>query len=293
MRYTVTDHGALMAQIEALQEGKNAHVSVLGESLLGKTIPLISLGNGSRCVLFVGAHRGTDWIVSAVLMDFVCDYLRALSAKKTEYGCPMEYLFETRRILILPMLNPDGVEYVLHGPGAQNPLRERVLRINGAKSEELSHWQGNARGVLLERNYSTSFLPPSSKAMETDYGGEYPESEPETAALSGLLRMCGDHLLGAVSLGTQGERIVCSCADHLTAKTMAAGRTLSRLTGYRLLGPEGGREQGGFAAFCTAALHRPAYEIKCGKGEIPLPPSDRALIYAKLRRALFSFPFFL
>lgn len=301
MQYTATDFKEVERAVREFAKHPHAEVRMLATSLLGREIPLVSLGNGSKCVLYVGAHHGMEGITAGVLLDFVRDYLGALSRKESHYGCPMEYLHETRRILVVPMLNPDGVEYALHGLGAYNPLGERVIAMNGERGRDLSRWQANARGVDLNHNYDAGFMAYKQKEREagifggapTRYSGEYPESEPETAALARLLRMLGEQLLGVLTLHTQGEEIYCSCADHLTAKTMAAGRALARLTGYRLARPEGLSAFGGLTDYCIESLHRPSYTLECGRGENPLPPSDRTLIYAKLRRALFSFPFLL
>ena len=36
---------------------KSFHVTHLGQSLLGKSIPLITLGKGKKSVLYIGAHH--------------------------------------------------------------------------------------------------------------------------------------------------------------------------------------------------------------------------------------------
>jgi g-D-glutamyl-meso-diaminopimelate peptidase len=57
---------------------------------------------------------------------------------------------------VIPMLNPDGVEYQIHGVEENNPLRERLLEMNDG-SEDFSAWQANARGVDLNHNYDAGF----------------------------------------------------------------------------------------------------------------------------------------
>jgi g-D-glutamyl-meso-diaminopimelate peptidase len=194
------------------------------------------------------------------------------------------------------MLNPDGVEYALHGVAADNPLRERLVAMNGG-SEDFSRWQANARGVDLNHNYDAGFA--EYKEMElsagilngasTRYSGEYPESEPETAALCRFLRQRREEIQGIITLHTQGEQIFCSCADTLRAKTMAAGRFLSRFTGYRLEKPEGSAAFGGLTDWCIAELKRPAYTLHCGTPA----PARRPVVYERLRRALYTFPYML
>lgn len=271
-------------------------ISVLGHSILGREIPLVRLGRGERAVLYVGAHHGMESITAGVLCDFVTEYLRRYEARATLYDIPMEYLWQERTVYVIPMLNPDGVEYAVNGVGEDNPLYARLLQMNGSK--DFSHWQANARGVDLNHNYDAGFVEYKQKEREagicngapTRYSGEYPESEPETAALCRWLRYHRERVQGVMTLHTQGEEIYATCGDKLTAKTMAAGRMLSKCTGYRLARPEGLAAYGGLTDWCIEKLGRPSFTVECGKGENPLPPEVGTLLYEQMRRALFSFP---
>lgn len=298
MENTVFDSAALLTSLAAIaKEHAVVQYDVLTRSILGREIPLITLGKGKKTVLYVGAHHGMEWITAAVLVDFIADYCRQCAKNSAPFGYRMSYMLEKRRILIVPMLNPDGVEYATHGVDDANPLYARVCKMNGG--DDFSHWQANARGVDLNHNYDAGFLEYKSResaagvlnGAPTRYSGEYPESEPETAALCRLLRFHHEDLLGVLTLHTQGEEIFCSCGDTLSAKTLSVGRMLARLTGYTLAHPAGLAAFGGLTDWCIATLHRPSYTLECGKGENPLPIEQRPLIYEKLRRALFSFPF--
>ena len=290
------DYHTLTQFLSELRGHEGVEVSVLTRSILGREIPLITLGKGKHAALYVGAHHGMEGITCGVLLDFIADYIKQYEKKATVYDYSMQYLFEQRRIYIVPMLNPDGVEYAVHGVEDSNPLLERVIKMNNGK--DFSNWQANARGVDLNHNYDMGFLAYKKKEAEagimggapTRYSGEYPESEPETAALCRFLRFQRHEIKGVLTLHTQGEEIFCSCEDNLTAKTMSVGRVISRFTGYRLARPEGLAAFGGLTDWCIASLCRPAFTLECGKGKNPLPPTQRPLIYERLRRTLFSFP---
>ncbi len=291
MKHCLTDHQYLMEKISTLAK-ENLVCTTLTRSILGREIPLITLGHGKRAVLYVGAHRGTDSVAAGLLLDFITDYLRQYERLSTVYEYPMRYLFEDRRIYIVPMLNPDGVEYALHGIGAENPLRERVLKMNGG--EELSAWRANARGVDLGHNYDAGFTngkKAEQKAGITggapeNYCGEYPESEPETAALCRFLRQHREEIKGVLSFHMGEGEIFCSCENNLTAKTVSVGRVLSRFTNYRLVRPESISPIGTLTDWCISALHRPAFSIYCGG----VPKASTDVTYGYLRRMLFSFP---
>lgn len=275
--------------------GKAARTDVLGRSVLGREIPIVRLGTGQRSVLYVGGVYGTDAAISLVLLDFVQDYLSCLSRRMTQYSYPLEQLFRERSIYIVPMLNPDGVCYVREGVRADNPLYDRVCAMKG-KNKEFDAWRANARGVDLSCNFSVGFL--EGKRAERargvvsgaaqGFGGEYPESEPETSALCRMIRSCEENLIGIVSFSVGKDGIRCSCEDNMTAKCVATGRVLSRLTGLSLTRGDGVR--GSLSDWCVRTLSLPTYEIAFA---LPNDRDPRALLYAKLRRTLFSFPYLL
>ncbi len=275
------DFDTLWRELEAFSAP--IEVGVLGRTILRREIPILTLGKGRRAVLYVGAQCGDESLTARLLLDFVADYRSCLERGTMQYTYPMTRLFEERRILVVPMLNPDGVTYALHGVGENNPLRERVLAANGGA--EFSHWRANARGAELCYNYNAGFTSESGKH------GEYPESEPEVAALCRFLRARHSEILGVLDLHLWGEEIRCSCADNLTAKTMSVGRALSRATGYRLVDPSTQTAAGRLGDWCIRALGRPAFELHCGREQTKHAAAPAALLYAGVRRALFTFPF--
>ncbi len=287
-----------LAELNEICEAKVACRDVLTRSILGREIPVLRLGRGKKTVVYVSAQRGNEGVLSAVLLDFVRDYVRHYQKNGTVFDTALSYLFAERTILLVPMLNPDGVGYATEGVGEENPLAERVRRINGETG--FAAWEANARGVDLAHNYSTGFFSHKELAEASGvlsgaprgFGGEYPESEPESAALCRLLRFVGEDLLGVLVLQLGGGEIYCSCKDKLSAKTMAAGRILGRATGYRLIDPERTVPQGGLADWCIDKLSRPAYRVECDAAKYS-PERARACLFEALRRTLYTFPFML
>ncbi len=267
-------------------------------SILGKEIPVFTLGNGKKAVVYVGGVSGTEALVSSVLLDFIRDYQAQHQKDGKVFDVSLSYLFGERRIVVVPFLNPDGVCYATEGVSEDNPLRARVLKMNG--SEDFSAWRANARGVDLSHNFDAGFAAHKKKeraegilnGVPIGYGGEYPESEPESAALCRLLRFLGEDLLGLVEFRLGAGEIRCSCKDKLSAKTMAAGRILGRATGYRLIGPEKTAPEGGVADWCIEKLSRPAYRVDCD-GTKYRAEKARACLFEALRRTFYTFPFML
>lgn len=281
------------ASLRALGSEGEVRCDVLARSILGREIPVLTLGHGKRAVVYVGGVCGTEGILAEVLFDLAKDY-QARSEKGTKgFDVSLPYLAAERRIIVIPLLNPDGVSYATEGIGEENPLSERVLKMNG--KADLRAWQANARGTDLASNFDAGFGARRGTAgllngAPVGYGGEYPESEPESAALCRLLRFLGEDLLGLVEFRLGAGEIRCSCRDKLSAKTMAAGRILAKATGYRLADIESAVPEGSVSDWCIEKLSRPAYRVDADAAKFA-PERARACLFETLGRAFYNFPF--
>ncbi|MBE6530312.1 MAG: peptidase M14 [Ruminococcaceae bacterium] len=268
----------------------------IGKSILGKEIPVLILGNGHKKFLYVGAHHGMEWITASLLLRFADEYCELYRSGGRLEKQWIKFLWENFQIHIVPLLNPDGVDYAIHGTDSQNPLYERVLKMNGG-NEDFSHWQANARGVDLNHNYNAGFDEYKELERQNDisfgaptrYSGESPESEPEVSALCNYIRF---HLpFGAVlTFHTQGEELYWKSRGKIVPGSEIAIRKLSLESGYPLNEAEGLASFGGLTDWCIASCATPAVTFECGKGQNPLPIKDLFPIYAQLRKTLFFAP---
>ena len=290
------DYTTLMERIHPLAE---AHpfvtLSYIGTSILDRAIPILHIGSGNRRVLYVGAHHGMEWITSLILTQFCEELCKMISTKERVCGIYPCDLLQGYTLSILPMLNPDGVEYQIHGVREDNPLRDRLLEMNSG-STDFSSWQANARGVDLNHNYNAGFEEYKKlerqkgiqKGAPTRYSGEYAESEPEVAALCNLIRFSAPWR-GVMTLHTQGEEIF-SPTDKEERECSITARRLSELTGYKLSRAEGLAAYGGLSDWCVEKLSIPAFTMECGRGKNPLPITQISSIYSTIRASLFLFP---
>ena len=292
------DHNRLMQYISCFQERYSfLKVHNIGTSVLGKNIPLLSMGDGEKCVLYIGAHHGMEWITTILLLRFVNEYAECYRTGRHVYSLYLPYLFRQRRILVVPMLNPDGVDYALHGVQADNPLQDRLLKMNGG-SNDFSHWQANGRGVDLNHNYDADFeeyrtyaaASGITEGCPSGYCGESAESEPETAYLCQYIRYVQGELGAILTLHTQGEEIYYSSRGITTPRSLPLARILSRLCSYTLSCPSNGAAFSGLLDWSIQKLQIPAFTLECGKGKNPLPQEQYFCIYAALRELLFQMP---
>ena len=276
---------------------KIVETSYIGTSLLGKSIPIISLGDKSaeKSVLYVSTHHAMENVCTSLMLKFIKEYVR--SYERCGQVCQINTccLYKMRKILIIPMLNPDGVEYRLKGILENNPIKDRVIAYNGG--EDFEKWQSNARGVDLNHNYDAGFE--EYKALErernitagkTKYSGEYPESEPEVSALCNFIRYHIDTLDAVLSLHTQGKEIYYSTRGEFPKKSYHVAKILSKLSKYELCEPSDTASYGGLLDWLISKHNKPAFTIECGRGQNPLPSEQISKIYADLRELLFTFP---
>ncbi len=291
------DYAALMKQAEALQK-QYAFLDFryLGNSILERGIPLFCIGHGRRGVLYVGAHHGMEWLTSLLLVRFLEELSNLFETGASAHGTSIKLLLQTHKLYIIPMLNPDGVEYQIHGPDAEHPLFERVVAMNNG-STDFSKWQANARGVDLNHNYNAGFFEYKqwetqngiTQGCPTRYAGVMPESEPEVASLCNFIRFHPD-ICGVITLHTQGEEIYFGSDLETQTRTRQIAKRLSVLTGYKTAVANGPAAFGGLTDWCVRELSLPAFTLECGKGKNPLPYEQLPSIYSKIRPALFAFP---
>lgn len=265
-------------------------VFLLGRSILGRDIHCYKIGSGERNVLYVAAHHGAEYITASVLFEF-CLFLSEKVTRHGGYcGIRSEFLLQKFTFWCIPCLNPDGVMLACGG-GLDNPLSERQLRMNG-QSTDFKRWQANARGVDLNHNYDYGFSRYKEIEREREisagrslYSGEYPESEPETRSLAGLVRVIRPHLI--ISLHSQGEEVY--YAPHTEACLRLANSVAHRLS-YKTCIPSDTAAYGGLSDYAGHILGIPSLTLEVGRGENPLSYSSLPRITDRVLPLLYSAP---
>ncbi len=234
-------------------------VNGLGESIMGRGIPAIRLGCGEKEILYIAGQSAKDSVLSFALINFIEEYCSLLQSKSKLYGIPIEYINERLSIIVIPMLNPDGVEYCVNGVCTDNPLYERLLKMN-VGNESFADWQANGRGVDLRTNY-----------------GENSESEPETGHLCNYLRF-SQSIKGIIELAGEGKAI--NYVNNKNNERIA--RAIEDMTdGTRAPYSDDSPE---LCVWAERELTLPCFSVGCDvhKGENPF------IVYTKIRKLLFS-----
>lgn len=254
----------------------------VGHTVLQRPIPAAALGNPCRPTLLVGGVHGMEWITTLLLLRFLQELI---DAGERLYGFDLRETLGRRGLLLLPCLNPDGVEIAA---GYITPCN---ISVNFNKSD-LPRWQANARGVDLNHNFDAGWAIAHRMEQQagitgpgpTRYGGPAPHSEPETAALTALCRR--EQPRAAYAFHAQGEEIYWQYGACTPPGAATIAGMLAASSGYALRTPAELASHAGFKDWFIETMGRPGFTFEVGKGQNPLPTSDLPAIYQRLREAL-------
>ncbi len=261
------------------------NTEVIGKSVGGRDITAIKIGRSDEYVLYAGAFHGSEHITINILLKFIEDMCDALQNSTSLSGLEMRRVMMGRGLIIIPCVNPDGVEISINGPYVSGYMSALVSRICLGNHKK---WNANMRGVDINHNFSAGWreLHKSEQAAGiygpamTRYGGEKPESEPETQA---LIKLCRTYKIRhALAFHSQGEVIYWQYNDIKVPKAKKMAEIMSSVSGYELDEPTGLAVGGGFKDWFITEFCRPAFTVEVGRGENPLPESDIPQIYNDL-----------
>lgn len=263
-------------------------VTTCGKSHLGKKLYSLVLGSGERKVVYTGATHGTEWLTALVLLRF-CEELLIKEYNGNVCGYDVSKLFKNVKLIVVPEINPDGVEIAIKGASACGQFKKENFNMcNG----DFSGWNANAAGVDINHNFNADWYKLRdferaggiNEPSPRRFGGYFPESEPETRAITRLLRGINVDML--LSFHSQGEEIYYEYGKNTPEKSYMVAQIFSAVSGYELVKNQGHCMSGGLKDWFIEEFKKPAFTIEIGKGENPLPIVQLDDIYAKLEALL-------
>ncbi len=274
---------------EIVKNHQHAKVFSIGKSVLGRKIPVLTLGNSCGCAFFVGATHGSEWLTALLLLRFFDEVCSAFECGGSFCGVNVGKAVFKRGIAVVPVLNPDGVEINLCGAKGALSAEKRISRL---AEGDFSHWNSNARGVDLNHNFGAGWEILQKMERQAGiygpapkkYGGSRPFSEPETRAACGFCSTFNVRRL--YSFHSQGEEIYWYYGPETPLVSRSIGERLAEASGYRMILPEGTASHGGLKDWYIKNFRRPGFTIEIGKGENPLPLEDLDGIYERTKKML-------
>jgi g-D-glutamyl-meso-diaminopimelate peptidase len=275
------DYFKLMNDIKRLLEVYPfMQIPVIGKTVLGKKIPEIVIGTGEKRVHYNGSFHANEWITTSIIMTFLNDYLLALTNHSLIRGLPMFPLYQQSILSIVPMVNPDGVDLVLHGPPEIENWNKRVVDFNKG-STDFTDWKANIRGVDLNDQFPARWeLEKARNQTEPgprDFVGEKPLSEPEAMAMAKLIKK--RDFVRVLAFHTQGEVIYWGFENLEPPESEDIVKEFSRVSGYEPIKTI--ESYAGCKDWFIQDWKRPGFTIELGRGINPLPLSQFDEIYQK------------
>ena len=178
----------------------------IGKSVEGRELLRLELGRGNKKIFVCGTHHAREYIATTYLMYAVDRYAYAYRTNTMWGKYNPRDILDQITFVIVPMVNPDGVNLVQNGLHT-SPHAEEIanMRIFEGAQYGYAAWKANVHGVDVNWNYDKDWTITRNKNARgsTGFNGDYPNSEPETAAVAAYV---DTHPFDAyLSFHTQGE----------------------------------------------------------------------------------------
>lgn len=264
----------LLQDIERLRQVyPNLTTQSIGSSVMGKDIIELRAGSGPSEIHFNAAMHANEWITAGALMQFINDFMLAVTNSQPLNGQYVYPLYSMNTISFVPMVNPDGVNLVINGAPAEEPYRSQVLQINGG-STDFSGWKANIRGVDLNKQFPALWEVDAVKGPQQpaprDYSGEAPLTEPEVQAIADLTRERSFNRV--LALHTQGEEIYWGFQGLEPPESELYAQRMAAASGYQAV--RNVNSTAGYKDWFIQDWRRPGFTIELGSGQNPLPLSQ-------------------
>ncbi|MBQ4040014.1 MAG: hypothetical protein IJC91_02660 [Oscillospiraceae bacterium] len=251
---------------------------IVGQSELGRDIPVIRIGNAEAetHVFLQGAIHGREHMTAWCLMAMT-DYW--LDNGLAEYGDICWH--------IIPMINPDGV--VISQTGK---LTEEQLKIYDSDlaleffpedmTEYTAQWKANGKGVDINRNFPAGweYIDDITEPASAFFKGETEFSTAEA-------RILRDYTLQydfdvTISYHSSGSIIYWQYGDKQPVNDLSheLGEAVNAVTGYSLIGSDS-VDGAGYKDWTMNSLEIPSLTIEIGSEDSPLSERELYSIFAR------------
>lgn len=262
----------------------------IGKSVLGRPILAVRIGSRDECVLYAAGFHGSERLTTLCNLMFIEDFCTALRDNTDFSISNARNALCNKSIIVIPCVNPDGYEISLNGAATAGASANKITRING--NNDIRYWNANANGVDINHNFDAGFerMKEIERAAGITgpaprrYGGEAPESEPETQSLVALVNQY--NVVEVLAWHSQGEEIYWQFGENTPEKGYRLAQLFSTASGYSVANPAETAAYAGFKDWYIETTGNPGFTIEIGKGMNPLSPTQLYGIYDNLKELM-------
>lgn len=196
--------------IKKLNQSKFVKTFIVGKSIDKRNIYLLEIGTGNNIILFDAGIHAREIANSLFILKYMIDLINKLENDNEDLN--------DVKIVIVPLVNPDGYEAALYGPKV---IKNKKLHIyKKRKLINIKNYKANSNGIDINRNFpsqhaglhyynylseTVSFKP--SLGNNDFYSGKVLGSEPETKALISIFNKYFKNIKVYISLHSSGREI--------------------------------------------------------------------------------------
>lgn len=249
-------------------------VEKIGESVQGRSIYALRVGNGKKEILMDAAIHAREHMTTNVLMEMIDQYTESYRKGSSFAGYNVKKTLNQTKIWFVPMMNPDGVTLVQKGIEAIDKDYQNTLKKSNHGSNNFKRWKANGRGVDLNRNFDGlwEYLASTPRSY-MNYKGENAFSEPEAEALKSFVQR--HHFKTDLSYHSSGQIVYWfnfQKGSNLK-RDLKLARNVSKITRYSVVPPMFYRGSGSSADWFILNQKKPGLTIEiapyAGYGPVP------------------------
>ena len=172
----------------------------IGTSAEGRDIMAFTLGKGSKRVVMCASMHAREYISTNFIMYMADSYALGYVNNETRDGYSIRQSLDNVTLVIIPMVNPDGINLAQHGYEST----KNSEYLSGLKTNSFGYrgWKANSNGVDLNNNFDILWYS-KGKPSFSGYSGPYAASEPETQAMQNFINDADYEIFA--SFHTQGQ----------------------------------------------------------------------------------------
>ena len=236
-------------------------LSSAGSSCEGRDIPMVCFGRGEKYIYTQAGTHAREHQTTNFLLEVLDRYAYAYETEGSLDGYPLRELLDEYTLVMLPRVNPDGVNVAQKGfDAAKDPA---ALEAMEGAEQGAAQWKANVRGTDINRNFPCFWEQQGAVPASAYYSGPYAASAPETRAVIGVMKQ---YPYAAFLDIHMAGNVIYFCNPGIDSdyyqRSMSYARKLCARTGYRLAYSDDIRKDQSAMAYARWQFRVPALTVE-------------------------------